>query len=108
MATIALRLDPRGLANPDLDIRYALPDLLIEQCGGIISDGGCGHVGDIICLLVLLQGADVERAIGCIREVIEGRTVLCNDLRDSIVVAVDRGDGYEVVYPAGFRGSFPA
>ena len=46
MPTIALRLDPRELINPDLDIRYALPDLLVERSGGVLSDDGYDYVGE--------------------------------------------------------------
>jgi hypothetical protein len=106
VGTIALRVDPRGLANPDLDIRHTLPDLLAEQCGGL-SDDGYDYVGDPPYLLIFLKSEDVERAIGCILEVIKTCSVLENNLRDSVVVAADRGYGYEVAYPARFRGLFP-
>ena len=46
MPKIALRLDPGRLENSDLDIRYALPDLLVERPGGALADGGYDYVGD--------------------------------------------------------------
>lgn len=107
MPTIALRLDPRELANPDLDIRYVLPDLLAERCGGILSDDGYDYVGESPYLLMFLKATDVEKAVGCIVEVIETCRVLDNDLRGSIVVAVDLGQGYQIIYPADFREPFP-
>jgi hypothetical protein len=46
MHTIAIKLHAEHLANPDLDIRYVLPNLLKERSGGIISDDGYDYVGD--------------------------------------------------------------
>ena len=37
MHTIAIKLRAEELSNPDLDIRYVLPDLLADHSGGIIS-----------------------------------------------------------------------
>ena len=108
MPTIALRLDPRELINPDLDIRYVLPDLLVERSGGVLSDDGYDYVGECSYLIMFLKTSDVENAVGCVLDAIETCRVLDNDLRGSIVVAVDQGQGYEIIYPAGFQGTFPA
>jgi hypothetical protein len=35
MPTIYVRLDPRELTNPDLDIRYVLPDFVTEKSGAL-------------------------------------------------------------------------
>jgi hypothetical protein len=107
MPTVALRLDPRELVNPDLDIRYALPDLLIEQSGGVLSDDGYDYVGDAPYLLVFLKTSNIEKRIAYVLNMIETCQVLDNDLKGSIVVALDEGQGYEIIYPAGFQGTFP-
>jgi hypothetical protein len=38
MPTIAVRLDPQLLDNPDADIRYRLPELLSERSAGVIAN----------------------------------------------------------------------
>lgn len=107
MPTIVLRVDPRPLENPDLDIRYTLPDLLAEKSGGTLMDDGYDYVGDRPYLLIFLKTAQAETGTACVLDLIETGHVLGNDLRPAVVVAVDQGQGYEVVYPAGFRGAFP-
>jgi hypothetical protein len=46
MAMVMLQLDPARLSNPDLDIRYALPDLLVERSSGRLTDDGYDYPGD--------------------------------------------------------------
>lgn len=107
MHSLALRLDPQRLANPDLDIRYVLPDLLAERSGGVIQDDGYDYAGGRPPYLVLfLKATDLESATALIRDVIENKRILDNDLRAAVAVAIGRGDGYEVIYPGGFSGEF--
>jgi hypothetical protein len=107
MQTIVLRLEPGRLVNPDLDIRYMLPDLLAERSGGVLADDGYGYVGGDSYMLMFLKTSNIEKGIACVLDVIDTCCVLDNDLRTSIVVAIEQGQEYEVVYPAGFRGTFP-
>lgn len=106
MASIVLRLDPRRLDNPDADIRYVLPDLLAERSGGIVSDDGYDYVGEESLLVLFLKATDVKPAIAFILDVVQNVRVLENDLRPAVVVAVEREDGHEVVYPTDFAGAF--
>ncbi|HSZ58350.1 MAG TPA: hypothetical protein VK797_21980 [Tepidisphaeraceae bacterium] len=46
MVTIIVQLDAAKLDNPDLDIRYVLPDLLLSRAGGLLSDGGYDYAED--------------------------------------------------------------
>jgi hypothetical protein len=106
MHTIVLRLDPRLMANPDLDIRYVLPDLLSERSAGVISDDGYDYVGDRPYLVLFLHATALEPAVVCVRDVIENVRVLDNDLRPGVVAAVEHEGRHEVIYPAGFEGPF--
>jgi hypothetical protein len=107
MHTIVLRLDPARLDNPDLDLRYALPDLLAARSGGVIADDGYDYAGGPPPFLVLyLKAAELDPAVACVRDVVENVRVLNNDLRQGVAVAVRRGDGHDVVYPPGFVGPF--
>jgi len=107
MPTIAIRLDPQMLDNPDADIRYELPDVLAERSGGVISDDGYDYVGEQSPFLVLfLNASELEPALACVRDVLANVRVLDNDLRRGAVVAVQRDGRYQVVYPPNFEGPF--
>ena len=106
MHSIVLRLDPRLLDNPDLDIRYVLPDLLADRSGGVIADDGYDYVGERPYLVLFLKAAELGPATDCVRDVIENVRVLDNDLRRGVVAAVERDGRHEVIYPPGFEGPF--
>lgn len=106
MDTIAIKLDPSLLANPDADLRYQLPDLLAERSGGVIKDDGYDYVGPSNAMIVFLQVSDVDLATACISDVIANVRLLRNDLRAAAIVAIRRGDKYEVIYPEGSREEF--
>ena len=40
MPTIVISMDSRKMENPDLDIRYLLPDRIEEWSEGAVSDDG--------------------------------------------------------------------
>ncbi len=102
--TIAIRIDPSRLTNPDLDIRYKIADLLTEATAGAVKDGGYDYVdGDKLAVFLSADSAE------CIANVLAtlGREEICGNLiLDSATVGIDRGNGYEVVHPKGFTGEF--
>jgi hypothetical protein len=106
MATVVVRLDPRLLDNPDADIRYRLPDLLVERSAGVITEDGYDYVGEGPLLVLFLKASKLQPALACVLDVVENVRVLDNDLRPAAVVAVERGGKHEVVYPADFAGPF--
>ena len=106
MATLAIRLDPQLLDNPDADIRYRLPDLLAERSAGVITDDGYDYVGEQPLMVVFLKASRLKPALACILDVIVNVPVVGCLLRPGAVVAVERKAGWEVVYPPGFAGPF--
>jgi hypothetical protein len=106
MDTIAIKLDPARLTNPDADMRYTLPEMLAERSGGVIEDDGYDYVGPSHAMVVFLKVSDLERATSCITEVIANVRVLENDLRTAATVAIQRGDKFDVIYPADSREEF--
>jgi hypothetical protein len=106
MATIHLRLDPRKLENADLDIRYALPDLLALKSNGLISDDGYDYVGNVPFLVLFLKTDDVDRSVELILKTLNSEQVLGNDLLDAVVVAVERDDTKVIVHPMNFVVAF--
>ena len=100
MATITIRLDPRLPSNPELDIRYVLPDLIASRSGGAITDGGYGYVENTPYM--------VDAALVVVMDVLAQETILGNHLLPASVVALERAEGTVVVYPKDFTGSFPS
>jgi hypothetical protein len=107
VATIILQLDPARLSNPDLDIRYHLPDLLITRSSGRLSDDGYDYSSDRLApfLLLFLHTDDPDAVISVVIDVLKSERVLGNDL-SQVPVAVEDGDDFRVVHPPGFSGTF--
>jgi hypothetical protein len=104
--TVVIRLHHEQLSNPNLDLRYAIPDVIEEQSGGLVRGAGYDdseHGED--ALLLTLTTTDLKRGLDCVLEVIENVRVLGNDLRQA-VVAVVTAEGDRVIYPANHRGGF--
>jgi hypothetical protein len=107
MAKVILQLDPAKLTNPDLDIRYVLPDLLVERSGGRLTDDGYDYVGDgaLPHLLLFLRTEDVDSAVPTVVEVLKSEHVLENDL-STVPIAVEDGEKFRVVHLPDFKGDF--
>ena len=109
MATVILRLDPAKLGNPDLDLRYVLPELIVARSGGRLTDEGYDYADDdggaAPCLLLFLGAEDADAALPVVLEILKTERVLDNDL-SSVAVAVEEGDEFQVVHPPGFDGEF--
>jgi hypothetical protein len=99
MYTILFRLVPDHLNNPDLDIRYLLPDLLAARSDGIIKDDGYDYASGSNHLHVFVTTTDIKSAMKCILDLIDNVRVLDNDLRRGAAVAIKQAEGFEVVFP---------
>lgn len=106
MESIAIKIDPALLTNPDADMRYVLPNLLSKRSGGIIWDDGYDYIGPSNLMVVFLRVTDLEQAIACITDVITRVRLFNNDLRKAVTVAIQRGERYEVIYPADSHEDF--
>jgi hypothetical protein len=69
---------------------------------------GHGATADGTALLLFLRAEQLDEALACLADVVENVPVLDNDLRPALVAAVQRPDGYHVVYPPDFQGPFAA
>ena len=107
MTSLVIKLSAGTLPNPDLDLRYLIPDLLEERSGRIIkSDGYDYGPSDPHNLYLFLKTDSPEESIACITQVMNSDTLLGNQLSKSVVVAIRKGDTFSVVYPASYEGSF--
>ena len=103
MGNIAIRLNPQKLTNPDLDIRYALPDLVNEHTGSRIRDDGYDYDTESDnTLIVYLSCArpilDVEEVISILRD----HEVCGNKVLDSVVIGIsDDSRNFQIVHPDG-------
>jgi hypothetical protein len=101
-----IRLDPTKLTNPDADIRYLLPDMLVERSKGLIADDGYDYVGKQPLMLISLTTSDLKAALRLILDVIQHAQVLGNQLSESAVVAVEQGTTYQIVFPQDYQEPF--
>lgn len=103
MQTIIITLDSRKMDNPDLDIRYILPDRIDEYTDGQIADNGFDYItGDIMGIWLETENAseNVDKVIS----LIESEEILDNDLSRAAEVFVSEEECAELeqckrVYP---------
>lgn len=107
MPTVYVRLDPRKLENPDLDMRYALPDLISAESGGAVKTDGYDYVGEAPFLLLFMTTEDINQGLLWVLSVLEHGKSFGNDFLRSTVVAVDRDGQKVVMHPKNFQGTLP-
>jgi len=103
MQTIIITLDSRKMDNPDLDIRYILPDRIDEYTDGQITDNGFDYItGDIMGIWLETENAseNVDKVIS----LIESEEILDNDLSRAAEVLISEEECAELeqckrVYP---------
>ncbi len=103
MQTIIITLDSRKMDNPDLDIRYILPDRIDEYTDGQITDNGFDYItGDIMGIWLETENAseNVDKVIS----LIESEEILDNDLSRAAEVFLSEEECAELeqckrVYP---------
>ena len=107
VATIVIQLDPAQLPNPDTDIRYVLPRLLVERLPGALVEDGYDYVvnGTTAHLQLFLTAPDADAGIRGIIRVLTRERVLNNDL-SQVPIAIDDGKTFRVIHPPDFRGNF--
>jgi hypothetical protein len=89
MKYIRIKIAPERLDNPDLDIRYVLPDLIVENSEKFISSVGYDYLTDESnTMLLYFETADFDLAFKRIMEVIETKQVLDNDLKNAVEIEV--------------------
>ena len=96
MAAIVISMDSRKMTNPDLDIRYLLPDRIEEWSGGAVTDDGYDYVdegGHI--LAVWLETEDAEGWWPKVVDLLKTEQFMDNDLSRSSVVLISEESGAE-------------
>ena len=91
METVLLQLDAGKLQNPDLDIRYALPDRIEEYTQGAVTDNGYDFItGNVLGLW--LSAEDAASAAETVIELLRTETFLENDLSAAAEIWISEED----------------
>ena len=103
MQTIVIVLDSTKMANPDLDIRYILPERIEEYTNNSIKDNGYDYLSDTE-LGLWLETDDSANNVEKIIQLIKIETFLENDLSNVADIFVSEEESAEMehcikVYP---------
>lgn len=97
MAAIVISMDSRKMENPDLDIRYLLPDRIEEWSEGAVTDDGYDYVDeDGHILAVWLETEDAGDWWPKIVELLKTEQFMDNDLSRSALVLISEESGAEI------------
>ncbi|MDE7170615.1 MAG: hypothetical protein K2O11_01910 [Oscillospiraceae bacterium] len=105
MQAIVISMDSRKMENPDLDIRYILPDRIETWSEGAVEDDGYDYVDeDGHILAVWLQTEDAQAWWPRIVELLKTEKFQDNDLSQSsqVLIAEEAGaewDKCQLVWP---------
>ena len=103
--SIIISMDSRKMENPDLDIRYTLPDRIEEWSQGAVQDNGHDYVDEEGHILaVWLKTEDAEGWWPKILELLKTEKFEDNDLSQSVQVLVSETPNAEL---AGCRQVWP-
>ena len=103
MQTIIIVLDSEKMSNPDLDIRYLLPDRIEEYTEGLVKDNGYDHLSENE-LGIWLETEDADANVGRIIKLMKTESILDNDLSQVAEIYVSEKECAEIencrkVYP---------
>lgn len=101
--TIIVKLDAQKMENPDLDIRYNLPDRIEEVTKERISDNGYDYLSDTV-LGIWLETDNAEEDVKEVIELIKKEKFLKNDLSQTAEILISEKEIAEAeecrrVYP---------
>ena len=95
MQTIIIILDPEKMDNPDLDIRYDLPDRIEEYTNGQAKDNGFDYLPDDR-MAIWLDTEDYAKNVESVIELISSESILDNDLSKAAEIFVSDQDCAEL------------
>ncbi len=97
MQTIILLLNPGKLDNPDMDLRYCIPDRIEEVSGSAIQDNGYsfidtedGQPGPLMG--IWLKTEDAGKHWPMLSKLFRDETFLGNDLSASVQIYISEND----------------
>ena len=89
MQTIVIKLDPTLLANPDLDLRYEIPEAIELYTNGQIVERGYDYLEDANNSMTIWLGCDDANiayldVLGCFKQ----QKILDNDLTQAVEIYI--------------------
>ena len=103
MASIAIKLNPAKMTNPDADLRYLIPRRIQEVSDESIVEDGYDYLDDG-SMVIYLATDDPEAGAKTVIELLQNEKVLNNRILDSAIIGLDKGSGYTIVFPVDFEG----
>ncbi|QMV73271.1 hypothetical protein HS961_10775 [Comamonas piscis] len=110
MSSLLLRIDPRLLKNPDLDLRTQLVDRLSERSNGYITEDGYDYEDDTDAMLIFLCTGGLPTASHLVVHVLEHEEILGNCLAGASTLGLSTTEDaeiasdYLVIYPRDKAG----
>ncbi|MBP3421392.1 MAG: hypothetical protein J6K37_03900 [Lachnospiraceae bacterium] len=103
MQTIIIVLDSKKMSNPDLDIRYVLPDRIEEYSNGLIKDNGYDYLSNNE-LGLWLETDDAKNNVEKVIQLITTEIILENDLSKIADIFISEDESAELeccckIYP---------
>lgn len=95
MQTIIVALNSQKMNNPDLDIRYILPDRIEEYTNNSISDNGYDYLSDTE-LGLWLETDNAVNNVGKVIQLITTETFLDNDLSQVAEIFISEEECAEI------------
>lgn len=95
MPTIIIKLYPDKLENPDLDLRYLIPDRIEEYTHGAVTDNGYDYL-DKNALGIWLAAETAGESYQSVIELIKNEHFLNNDLSKSAELYISENEAEEL------------
>lgn len=107
MSTIAIKLDPSKMKNPDLDLRYIIPERIEELTNGKVEDDGYDYSSDgTDSIIIFMKSENPKEDVNSVLEILKNEEFLENNIYDIGIIAIDKGDGYKVIHPDNYTQEF--
>ena len=98
MQTIVIVLNPGKLENPDLDLRYQIPDRIEELSGGLIKDNGYDYIdtedGPLLGIWLETESADENWPV--IVKLFQEEKFKGNDLSKAAEIFISENDTEDI------------
>ncbi len=88
---LVITLDPDTLPNPDLDLRYELPDMLEELSAGRLKNDGYEYTAGDAMEVYLEVAPGVDDPVALARALLKDRLIYDNDIIANGVFEVRSG-----------------
>lgn len=91
MESIAIELSPEKLVNPDLDLRYVIPDKIEELTNGKVKDNGYDY-GERNSLIIFLKSSNCKEDVQTVIEIIKTEIFLGNNIYKECTISISEND----------------